>query len=99
MTKAEWIEEGKKRFGPDIMKWKFVCPSCGFIASVEDWKKAGASSGEVAFSCIGRRITPERDAFDKSKPGPCNYAGGGLFRLNPLEVDGVKYFNFAEAEW
>ena len=95
ITMDEWQAEGIKLFGPDHKKWKFVCPSCGHVASVQDWKDAGASPGEVAFSCIGRRTKGARDAFKKGK-GPCNYAGGGLFRLNTKAVEGDYYFEFAE---
>lgn len=95
MTHAEWKAEAVRRFGPDSNEWRFVCPCCGHVASVKDWRAAGAKDGEIAFSCIGRRAATAREAFDKGK-GPCNYAGGGLFKLNPTEVDGEKYFAFAE---
>lgn len=84
MTAAEWQAEGVKRFGPDQMLWRFVCPSCGHVASVQDWKNVGASERQVAFSCIGRHIEGSKDIF--GKPGPCNYAGGGLIGLNPVHV-------------
>ena len=85
------------RFGPDEMKWKFVCPACGYVASPEDWKNVGAKESHVAFSCTGRFLDSCRDAFEKG-PGPCNYAGGGLIGLNPVEIDGctARYFAFAE---
>lgn len=94
MTKKEWEAEGQRRFGDDIMKWKFVCPSCGHVASVQDWKDAGATEGQVAFSCVGRHVENAKEMCQK--PGPCNYAGGGLIGLNPIEVDGGRYFAFAD---
>jgi len=82
------------------MGWKFVCPSCGYVASVKDWKDAGASDREAAFSCVGRAMNSDKQIFDKTG-GPCNYAGGGLFGLNPVTVDfdgkAIKVFAFAEA--
>lgn len=93
MTREEWEAEGQRRFGADMMKWRFVCPSCGYIASTQDWKDVGAGSHEVAFSCIGRHLHGAKDIFQK--PGPCNYSGGGLFDLNPVDVDGIHYFDFA----
>lgn len=104
MTHAEWKSEATKRFGHDPLDWKFVCPSCGHVAAVRDWKDSGATEGEVAFSCIGRHSTDpdsaRRAAFQGSG-GPCDYAGGGLFRLNPVTVtmDGGKelsVFAFAD---
>ena len=84
-----WREEAERRFGPDEMKWRFVCPVCGHVASVQDWKDAGARSNAVAFSCVGRWAGAKRDAFGNARdgePGPCNYAGGGFFALNPVTV-------------
>ena len=103
MTYDEWKAEAERRFGKDSMKWRFVCPVCGHIASVEDWKKAGAPATAVAFSCVGRWIEGSKEAFTKDGKGPCTYAGGGLFQLNPVDVvfpDGktVGAFAFAEVE-
>ena len=101
MTESDWYAEGEKRFGKDRLKWRFKCPSCGYVASVQDWKDAGASSGEVAFSCIGRALGNKKEMYDKTG-GPCNYAGGGLFRINPVKVEhptGETWvFDFAEPE-
>lgn len=102
-TQSEWIAEGRRRFGDDQMQWRFVCPICKHVACVQDWKDASASEGEVAFSCVGRHIEGAREAFGNGRrtDGPCNYAGGGLFRMNPVEVlrdDGKSSFMFAFAE-
>lgn len=40
----EWRAEAARRFGPDMLKWKFRCPMCGHVASVKDFKDAGAKS-------------------------------------------------------
>lgn len=94
-TRAEWEADGLRRFGSDRLTWRFVCPSCGHVASVEDWKKAGAPANAVAFSCVGRWLPSCVEMG--VRPGPCNYAGGGLFALNPRDVDGVRYFDFAQS--
>lgn len=102
MTRLEWIAEGERRFGPDPLRWRFVCPACGHVATVEDWKRVGATDETVAFSCIGRwQTSPPRAAFGGKGPGPCDYAGGGLFRLNPQPVTAgeggvIHVFAFAE---
>jgi len=100
VTHEEWCEEATRKFGKDPMGWKFVCPSCGYVASVKDWKDAGASEGDVAVSCVGRALSSKKELGDKTG-GPCNYAGYGLFRLNPVSVqfrdETVKVFDFAEA--
>ncbi len=103
MTLAEWQAEGRRRFGEDSNNWKFVCPICGRVASAQDWRDAGADDGEIAFSCIGRRIDGSREAFGHTGPGPCNYTGGGLFALNPIAVNfpnglSMNAFAFADPE-
>lgn len=104
MAHAEWVAEGTSRFGTDDpLEWLFVCPVCGHVAKGKDWKDVGAPPGAVAFSCVGRWLKACRDAFsESSEPGPCNYAGGGLFQLNPVSVvmpDGQVHqaFEFAES--
>lgn len=99
ITHEEWKAEGVRRFGADQRKWAFVCPSCGHVATVADWIEAGADEGEVAYSCVGRRRGVGGEKAFKKSGGPCNYAGGGLFKLNPVQVtfgDGVREtFEFA----
>ena len=91
LTHAEWLAEGKRRFGGDFKKWRFVCPVCGFVQSAQDYYDAGAPSAAVAFSCVGRWRKDAQDAMTASPAfttgaRPCNYTGGGLFRLNPVIV-------------
>ena len=99
MKYQEWHDEAVKRFGNNPLDWKFVCPSCGHVASVKDWKDAGAPEGAVAFSCVGRYTGSKKEMCDKTG-GLCNYAGGGLFRLNPVRVekDGIVTDVFAFAD-
>lgn len=80
----EWRAEAVRLFGDNPMEWRFVCPSCGHVASIQDWKDAGATSGEAAYSCVGRRLEGSKQMGEK--PGPCNYAGGGLISLNPVII-------------
>ncbi|GAF72771.1 unnamed protein product [marine sediment metagenome] len=97
----EWQAEARTLFGPDPMVWRFQCPCCGHIASVQDYKDAGAPTGAVAFSCIGRWTNCKREAFRADGPGPCNYAGGGLIGLNPRRVideSGIERDVFAFAK-
>lgn len=89
ITHEAWKAQARERFGDDPMKWRFVCPSCGYVAAVEDWKKAGAPEGAVAFSCVGRYTGDQKAAADaafRHAGGPCNYTSGGLFCINSLIV-------------
>lgn len=100
---AAWLEEGTKLFGPDGKKWRFVCPACRHSASWLDWRKAGAPEAAVAFSCIGRWIKGSRGYLDVTKKGPCDYAGGGDHKINPVivfnedEDDETTVFEFDRA--
>jgi hypothetical protein len=77
------------------MEWQFICPLCGHVASGKDYKAAGAPGGAVAYSCIGRWLNT-KIPMESSNKGPCNYAGGGLFNLNPVEIEGCgDYFELA----
>lgn len=98
MTRNEWYAEGTRLFGKDVMKWRFVCPSCGHIATVQDWHDAGADEDIVAFNCIGRSLPERSEAFGGKGTGPCNYTGGGLFNINPIRVGGQRVFAFAPLE-
>lgn len=90
ITHKEWQAEAVARFGNDSKHWSFECPVCKHVATVMDWIDAGAPEGAIAFSCVGRYVVSGRvrGAFDEDGPGPCNYAGGGLFKLNPVTVTG-----------
>lgn len=102
MTVEEWRAEGERLFGPDEMKWRWKCPSCGHVASTADYKAAKLPSSMVGFSCVGRGSEGCAEAFGGPGSGPCNYAGGGLIGLNPVTViaDGkeIQMFEFADAE-
>lgn len=84
---AEWEREGVARYGEDRLGWRFVCPCCGHVAAVREWVDAGAVM-MAGFSCIGRAGGAVREALGGEGPGPCNYAGGGLFRMGPVHVTG-----------
>ncbi len=100
MTQDEWGAEMRKRFGEDPMQWKFICPVCARVQSIQEFKDSGAPETAVGFSCIGRWLEGKQyqEKGDDNTNG-CNYAGGGLFRLNPLVVvspDGEQeVFDFA----
>lgn len=87
ITHEQWKAEAMERFGADPLKWRFVCPICKVETSVDEWKKAGAPEGAVAFSCIGRYTKGEGTMNQKTPKRPCDYTGGGLFRLNPVKVN------------
>ena len=98
MTRDEWQAEAIRRFGDDMMNWAFICPSCKTRITIDDYRKAKAPTGAIAFSCVGRWLYDRQEFLGekKMKKGKvCNYSGGGLFNINPLKVDDELYFDFA----
>ena len=105
MTKEEWEAKGKKLFGEDYLKWRFVCPGCGHIQAVEDFrpfKDKGADPNSATIECIGRYSGDKSWMNDNPRKtgGPCDYAGYGLLCISPVTViDGDKRIHsFAFAE-
>ena len=103
MTLLEWLAEGEKRFGTDRLKWRFVCPGCGHVQAVEDFrthKEQGATAETAYFNCIGRYAGAQRTAFGKPGGGPCDYTTGGLINISPVRIifEGKEYSAFAFAE-
>jgi len=108
MTLAEWNAEGERLFGEDRLAWRFRCPVCGHVASPQDFRKfrdAGAEPNSATQECIGRYLPKGKRgvAFSEESGNPklkqpCDYAGYGLLRLSPVEVeqaDGTKTHCFA----
>lgn len=102
-THEEWLAEGERRFGKDFSDWKFVCPSCGHVQAIGDFRQyadRGATPESASQCCIGR-MTGAQGAFDAEKFKPCNYTVNGLFCLAKSVVvfpDGNEQavFEFAE---
>lgn len=92
----DWKKKGRELFGEDSKQWKFKCPICETSQSIRDFIDAGVDEDEardsIAFECIGRHLPKEetQSAFKSGKKfitgKPCDYAGYGLFKLNPVKV-------------
>ncbi len=107
MTHDAWLAEGTRRFGENFDDWKFICPICGNIAAVADFKPfkdVGATPDSATNQCIGRFNGSPYRAFGnslKERGKPCDYALFGLFRLPGVIVkaaDGKEIMAFAFAE-
>lgn len=87
---AAWQARARELFGDDPGNWRFVCPVCGNVAAVREFKEAGAPDADSArCECLGRHLPKERtrEAFGEGKvERPCNYAGYGLIQLSPVRV-------------
>lgn len=104
ITKEEWTAEAVKLFGEDPFGWKFVCPGCGNVASVEEFrafKDRGATPNAAYQECIGR-YTGGRSWANERSGRPCDYAAYGLLcickTLVLIEGKEIPVFEFARGE-
>lgn len=99
ITRDEWLEEGKRRFGPDVTTWRFRCVSCGHAQNARDMMERNPDltldtlRTTVFFSCEGRFTAGIG----------CDWTLGGLFHIHTLEVQTdsgavVPVFEFAEPD-
>lgn len=66
------------RFGEDDEDWKFVCPSCGHVQSVADFKAIGVDGNKAYYECISRY----KYIDGKTNKKPCKYTLCGLIVLD-----------------
>lgn len=85
-TVEEWRAEGKRLFGGDFMKWRFKCPRCGNVATVQEFKDAGAKGADAACTCCIGRYVSDRG---------CDCAAFGLLDICDVHVNGQPVFEFA----
>lgn len=113
IPKKEWSALGRKLFGKDPRKWKFVCACCGHVQTIGDFielRDLGLWDGDAQIAyhnCIGRYDTRIKDKdigrLDGRGKSPCDYTLGGLFCLAKtfvVDEDGNEHavFEFAEEE-
>lgn len=70
----QWEAKGAELFGDDKVNWRFVCPQCGNVASIEKakrlWPDLKGRNWAPHQECIGRYL----DDIG------CDWAAYGLFR-------------------
>ena len=88
LTFEQWLEEGIKRYGNNMSTWRYTCPMCKKDTVAQEWIDHNVKK-QIAISCIGRQYDQKQSAFftKNKKPTGCDYAGYGLFRMNPVNVE------------
>jgi len=102
---SDWENRARSFYGADQMAWKFRCPACGHVQTVEDfrrYKDRGATPDGAYKNCIGRFMDDSEGTL-MNKKSPCDYAIYGLLQLGGYNVilpDGktVRTFPFADDE-
>lgn len=76
-TLQEWKDEQKKRFKDNLLDVAFVCPACGKVSTLREFKEAGATPDDSYQNCIGRFTG--KGSPNQSDGTGCNWAAYGLF--------------------
>lgn len=88
ITYEQWHAKGVERYGNDMKTWRFTCPMCKKDTIAQEWIDHKADK-QIGVSCIGRQYDKKQSAFftKNIKPIGCDYAGYGLFKMNPIHVE------------
>ena len=87
ITQNELLTEAKLRFGDNVMKIAFTCPTCEDTATLADFRDLNVDPGRAGQDCIGRHLGA-CDAKTKRTPYTgrgCDWAAYGLFH-GPWEI-------------
>jgi hypothetical protein len=76
MTEAEWNALGEKLFGSDLTKWRFRCPHCNNVMSLE---KARAMSADKVAKLRAGKWSLEQECIGRYVDEACNWCAYGLF--------------------
>lgn len=99
ITRAKWEAMGHELYGDNKQAWRFECPMCHNVQSVErakrEWPELEGMGWQPWAECIGRYLEGR---------GGCDWAAYGLFR-GPLEIDAPEQeallpaFDFAQRDY
>lgn len=83
LTLESWQARGKELYGEQARAWRFKCPSCGNVATPQDFLNTGIDKEEAMRrtpqECLKREAALKRGDRDLL-PGECDWAAFGLFR-------------------
>jgi hypothetical protein len=81
-TLDEWKAKGEKLFGKDLLDWKFVCPACGRVTAIQEFKDLDVDPNQAPQICIGRVNGKGMSGWTgkkKDNSDGCDWAAFGLF--------------------
>lgn len=92
-TLKEWQSEMKSRFPSGSDSVAFLCPACGGVSTIGEFKAIGVRQDLAAQTCIGRHVGGKG----------CNWCAYGLLatlgkgrRITLDNGDKIEVFDFAE---
>jgi len=96
---AEWMEEGRRLFGPDRQNWAFRCPACGCRQNALDFiRRRIDPRGRVFMTCFGRFLPVSEDPWVIR----CRFSLEGLPQFSRVVVvyEGreIPVFEYAEPQ-
>lgn len=106
LTLQEYRAEAARRFGPDILDIAHVCPRCGDVATLREFRDLGSHAHGM--DCIGRllgalegsRRHDRKGQVHGNAPRGCDWTAYGLFPGAWTVIDGdriIRCFALAPA--
>ncbi len=92
---ADWLKEGMRLYGPNMLDWRLKCPMCGHEQTLRQFKDGGIDAERAITCCASRfRLGGRRD---------CKWTTGGLLPIGGAYIVRsdcvpVLAFAFADAE-
>lgn len=83
-TQDEMRAEATALFGENPAGWRFVCPNCGDVASIQEFVDLDATA-RAGQECIGRNIAPTGEVGSTGPERGCNWTAYGLLN-GPVAV-------------
>lgn len=81
---ADWLKEGCRLYGPDMLDWRLKCPACGHVQTVREFKEKGVYE-DNAFTCCASR-------FGLGGEPDCRWTTGGLLHIGGVYVIRPDFF-------
>lgn len=87
VDRASWVDEATIRFGYVRSNWKFVCPMCGQIHMVGDYKDTGIGVAEKCLANNGKPcISLNKKDQDRFNPVEIKLGCGSDYSVRSVKV-------------
>lgn len=73
---ADWLKEGARLYGPDMLDWRVMCPCCRHVQALKEFREHGINEDYALANCASH--------FGIGGDPDCKYTSDGRF-----DADGV----------